>query len=64
MTENHIYNLLAQLVEEHKSVWRIKRHYIKEAKGCKKCQAFWKKLEKEKEAVSKGLLRLAQEHLG
>jgi len=43
MLNNHVYNLLLQMTEEHKSLWRIKNHYLKDAKRRKTCLAFWKK---------------------
>jgi len=49
MQDNHVYNLMKQYVQEHKSLWRIKRDYIKDAKGHADTVAFWKKMQKEKE---------------
>lgn len=49
MQDNHVYNLMKQYVQEHKSLWRIKRDYIKDAKGHADAVAFWKKMQKEKE---------------
>ena len=63
MLDNHLYNLMIQLVEEHKASWRIKKHYKKDSRSCKKCQAFWKKLEKDKEAHVKELKALIKSHL-
>lgn len=40
---------MKQYVQEHKSLWRIKRDYIKDAKGHADAIAFWKKMQKEKE---------------
>ncbi len=40
---------MMQLTEEHKSLWRIKNEYIKDAKGSKDILAFWKKMVVEKE---------------
>jgi hypothetical protein len=48
MEDNATYNLLKQYEIEHKSLWRITKHYIKEAKGDKTALAFWKKLEEDK----------------
>lgn len=49
MQSNHAYNLMKQYVQEHKSLWRIKRNYIKDAKGHPDAIAFWKKMQVEKE---------------
>jgi acid phosphatase class B len=51
------------MVHESKSLWRIKRHYKKNAKSCLSCQQFWEKLEKEKEDNLKDLEALLKEHL-
>ena len=50
MLKNNTYNLMMQLTEEHKSLWRIKSDYIKDAKGSKEVLSFWKKMIVEKEA--------------
>ena len=49
MLENHLYNLHLQLIEEHKSLWRIKNVYKNDAGACADCKTFWKKMEKDKE---------------
>jgi hypothetical protein len=63
MLDNNLYNLMAQLVEEHKSLYRIKCMYITDAKKCKECQQFWKRLEDDKECHIQDLLCLIQNHL-
>lgn len=63
MHENHLYNLLAQQTEEHKSLWRILNEYKKDAEGCPTCQAFWEKLGADKKAHTEELHRLIKEHL-
>jgi hypothetical protein len=63
MLGNHLYNLINQLTEEHKSLWRIKKMYKKDSKGCKSCQNFWSKLEKDKENHIKELTTLIKAHL-
>ncbi len=63
MHENHIYNLLAQQTEEHKSLWRIVNDYPKDAAGCADCLAFWKKLQADKEAHVAELNELIRKHL-
>jgi len=49
MLDNKIYNLMHQLVQENKSLWRIKNEYITDTKGCDECLKFWKRLEEDKE---------------
>ncbi len=63
MFSNHLYDLFCQMTQEHKSLWRIKNMYKKDAKGCKECQAFWKKIEKEKENHIKELERIIKNHI-
>jgi hypothetical protein len=62
MLENHIYNLHHQLVQENKSLWRIKNMYMKDAGDCVSCKAFWEKMEKDKEEHIQELLRLIKSH--
>lgn len=63
MINNHIYNLLLQLTEENKSLWRIKEEYIKDAEGCESCTAFWKNLEEQKEKHVEELREMVKKHL-
>ncbi|OGY38619.1 MAG: hypothetical protein A2418_01200 [Candidatus Brennerbacteria bacterium RIFOXYC1_FULL_41_11] len=63
MFDNHLYNLMLQLVEEHKVLWRIKKMYKKDAKNCKNCKVFWSKLEKDKESHIKELQAIIKNHL-
>ena len=48
MESNNFHNLTTQLVQESKSIWRIKKLYIKESKS-KDLKAFWTKMAKQKE---------------
>lgn len=63
MLSNHAYNLLLQAAEEHKSLWRIKDDYKKDADGCEECKAFWTKIEKDKEAHIAELEALLKKHI-
>lgn len=63
MQSNHAYNLMKQYVQEHKSLWRIKRNYIKDAKGHPDAIAFWKKLQTEKEKHLAELHKLIQKYI-
>jgi len=40
---------MMQMTAEHVSLWRIKKEYIRDAKGDKQVQAFWKEMAKDKE---------------
>lgn len=64
MLDNHLYNLFLQLVQEHKSLWRIKKNYFEDAKDCQECQNFWQELQKEKEAQVAKIEELIKKHLG
>ncbi len=63
MFNNNLYNLFAQITEEHKSLWRIKNQYTEDAAGYDKCREFWKKMEKDKENHIKELTELIKEHI-
>lgn len=63
MLENHHYNLMEQLVQENKSLWRIKNNYKKDAGSCDTCSAFWDKMEKDKEEHVSELSDLIKNHL-
>jgi hypothetical protein len=41
--------MMNQLVQESKSVWRIKNQYMQEAVGSDDMMALWKEIEKAKE---------------
>lgn len=63
MLNNHIYNLLNQTTQEHKSLWRIKSDYREDAKDCAECSAFWEKMEKDKEVHVAELEQMIKKHL-
>lgn len=60
--ENHLYNLYSQLVQDRRSIYRIRKYYLKDSRGCKKCQDFWKKLLREKETNCSAILALLKAH--
>ncbi|MCC6198866.1 hypothetical protein IT401_01470 [Candidatus Nomurabacteria bacterium] len=62
MENNNIHNLTTQFVQESKSLWRIKKLYIKDAKS-KEVKAFWTKLAKEKESHLKDLKKFLKTEL-
>ncbi len=63
MLPNNTYNLMAQMVEESQSIWRLKTHYQPEAGDCDECLTFWNKLLAEKERTLEELQRLVKSHL-
>ena len=63
MLGNHTYNLLEQLVDESKSLWRISKRYKQDAGDCAQCQAFWEKLDEDKEEHIEELTELIKAHL-
>ena len=63
MHDNHLYNLMSQIVEEHRSLWRIKESYKSDAGDCAECKAFWEKLEKDKEDHIEELTKLIKGHI-
>ncbi|MFH1956055.1 MAG: hypothetical protein ABIJ28_00180 [Patescibacteria group bacterium] len=63
MFDNHLYNLITQLAQEHKSLWRIKNMYKKDAADCAECRAFWEKMEKEKEGQIEKLQKILKNHI-
>lgn len=62
MLKNHVYDLIAQMAEENKSLWRIKTMYKTDSDVCDECMNFWNELEKEKEAVIDKLEKLLKNH--
>ena len=63
MLDNHLYNLMLQMTEENKSLWRMKNHYEQDAGDCADCKTFWEKMEKDKEDHISELLGLIKKHL-
>jgi len=63
MLDNHLYNLMMQAVDEHKSIYRIKNMYKDDAKNCKHCQALWEQLEKDKEAHIRQIQDILMDHM-
>ncbi len=63
MLDNNVYNLMLQITQEHKSLWRIKNHYLKDAGGEGECSAYWQKLAQEKEQHIQELLTLLKKYL-
>ncbi|MEK7228334.1 MAG: hypothetical protein AAB681_03200 [Patescibacteria group bacterium] len=62
MEHNNTYNLMTQMTQESKSLWRIKKNYIKEAKS-KIMKAFWAKMLKDKESHLREMKKLLKAEL-
>lgn len=62
MLDNHLYNLMMQLVQEHKTLWRIKNDYLGDAEGCSDCEAFWKKMEQDKQDHVNEIMGMIEAH--
>lgn len=62
MYNSNIYNLMRQMVENHKKLWQIKNNYKKDASGCGECKEFWESIEKEEQRIKK-LEGLLKEHV-
>lgn len=58
MMENNLYNLMVQIVEEHKSLWRIRNEYVSDSLNYPESQAFFKKLAEQKEMIVSELTSL------
>ena len=58
-----MYNLINQLAQEQKSLWRIKKMYKEDAGDCEECKAFWDKMEKDKEDHVSELKGLIKTHI-
>lgn len=63
MLDNHVYNLMNQLTQEHKSLWRIKKMYKEDAGDCEDCKAFWNMMEQDKEEHIRDLKKLISDHM-
>lgn len=62
MIRNNAFNLMNQLVQESKSVWRIKNEYMKEAVGSEDIMSIWKEMEKTKDEQIVKLQALIQKY--
>jgi len=60
--ENHAYNLVSQLTEESRSLWRLKNVYSRDA-DCDTCHIYFQKAAQEKEDAVAELRRLVKTHL-
>jgi tryptophanyl-tRNA synthetase len=63
MQENHIYNLMLQITEEHKSVWRMENEYKQDARNCNECKNLWQKIATNKQDHIEQLTKQLKVHI-
>ena len=63
MYDNNTFNLLRQMVQEHKLLWQIKNNYKSDAASCPECHEYWEKIEKENEQRVARLETLIKKHM-
>lgn len=63
MLDNNLYDLMAQAVQEQKSLWRITQAYREDAEGDDELTAFWEQLAEEKNAQLSATVQLLHERL-
>jgi hypothetical protein len=63
MYDNNVYNLMRQMIEEHKTLWQIKNNYKADSGGCGECSEFWEKIAKESEERIAKLEELLKKHM-
>ncbi len=51
MKNNNLYNLMTQLTQEARSLWRIKNDYMKDAGKSKELKQFWTEVANEKQVL-------------
>lgn len=62
MEQNNTYNLMHQLTQESKSLWRIQNNYLNESLSEEE-KVFWQKLAEDKESHIDELKTLIKTHL-
>ncbi|MEN9852211.1 MAG: hypothetical protein RI996_154 [Candidatus Parcubacteria bacterium] len=60
--QNNLFNLINQLTQESKSLWRIKDQYQKDAQTDEQ-RAFWLKIQKEKEQTVAELQEMVKKEM-
>jgi len=63
MFENNLYNLMMQVTIEHKSLWRIKKDYVKDSENSPESKVFWEKMINDKEEHITELKELIKKEL-
>lgn len=62
MTQNNLHNLMTQMVQEQKSLWRIENHYMKESASDVE-KDFWERFFNEKKMHIEELRKLIKENI-
>ncbi|PJE57560.1 MAG: hypothetical protein COU82_01240 [Candidatus Portnoybacteria bacterium CG10_big_fil_rev_8_21_14_0_10_38_18] len=62
--DNNLYNLMLQLTQEQKSIWRVRKYYIGDAGSCEECRNFWTKFLQQKEDNVNEIRGLIKKHIG
>lgn len=62
--DNNLYNLMLQLTQEQKSIWRVRRYYIGDAGNCEECKKFWQEFLSQKESNVAQMKDLIKKHIG
>lgn len=63
MLENKVYDLMMQIVNESKSLYRLKNNYCEDAEGDPECNKIWQDLIYDKESQLKKLMTLLKKQL-
>ena len=63
MYDNNTYNLMRQMIQEHKMLWQIKNNCKSDSAGCTECHEFWEKIEREGEQHIAKLEELLKKHM-
>ena len=63
MLDNNTYNLIEQLTNENKSLWRIKNNYKNDSAMDNETKQLWNYIEKDKEELVKMLTEKLKERL-
>jgi len=61
--DNNIYNLMLQITQDQKSIWRMKKYYINDAGSCQECKDFWSRFITQKEENVRIMQDLVKKHL-
>lgn len=63
MYDNNTYNLMRQMIMEHKMIWQIKNNYMVDAAGCDECHTLWESLVTDGEQRIAKLEALLKKHM-
>ena len=63
MLDNHVYNLMSQIVEDHRSLWRMRDLYENNSGECAECRELWRGMASSREAELKNMIEILRRHL-